>query len=180
MTNWAGAGSQRDINVPINDRWSPKDLRQALGRFTTGVTIIAARSPNGGYVGLTANSFTSLSLDPALVLWSLGCNQGSRHVFERCSHFAVNILSEHQADLSTRFASPVEDRFSGVGHSHTDWGVPLIHGCAAWFICSQQSCTEIGDHLLFVGRVEALGAVDQVPLLFHGGRYAAMRPAMDS
>lgn len=180
MMNCREAAGREGIDVPVSDRWNARDLRQALGRFTTGVTIIATRSSEGGYVGLTANSFNSLSLDPALVLWSLGRNQGSRHVFESCSHFAVNILSEHQADLSTRFASPVEDRFSGVSHSHTDWGVPLIHGCAAWFICSQQSCTEIGDHLLFVGRVEALGAADQVPLIFHGGRYAAMRPAMDS
>lgn len=163
--------------LPLQGSWDRRVLRQALGRFATGVTIITTRGEDGRSIGLTANSFNSLSLEPALVLWSLGMAQGSSAVFRDSSHFAINILSEAQIDLSRRFSSPVEDRFAGVDCVHDGLAAPLIKGCAAWLICRQRQHLQMGDHLLFIGEVEQLGTADEPPLLFHNGNYLLGRHA---
>lgn len=163
--------------LPLQTCWDHRQLRQALGRFATGVTVITTRAEDGRSIGLTANSFNSLSLDPALVLWSLGTKQGSSAVFRATSHFAVNILSADQIELSRRFSSAVEDRFQGVDFEKDRYAAPLITGCAAWLICRNRQHLQFGDHLLFIGEVESLGLGDDPPLLFHDGKYALSRSA---
>lgn len=158
-------------DLPLQNSWDRPVLRRALGRFATGVTVITTRDDEGCNIGLTANSFNSLSLDPALVLWSLGVTQGSSAIFKSSSHFAINILSARQIDLSRRFSSPVEDRFAGVDCVQEGLAAPLIKGCAAWLICRQRQHFQLGDHLLFIGEIEQLGAADEPPLLFHDGTY---------
>lgn len=159
-------------HLQMREQWDARRLRQTLGRFATGVTIVTTRTADGACIGLTANSFNSVSLDPALVLWSLGKKQGSSVAFRECSHFAINILSSSQIELSRRFASPVEDRFAGVDFSCGAFGAPLIDGCAAWLVCSNHQQYELGDHLLFIGEVQALGSGEEKPLVFHDGDYA--------
>jgi len=161
-----------ESGLPLQDSWDRRVLRQTLGRFATGVTVITTRTDDGRSIGLTANSFNSLSLDPALVLWSLGTTQGSSGIFRRSSHFAINILSAAQIELSRRFSSQVEDRFAGVDCVQDGLAAPLIKGCAAWLICRQRQHFELGDHVLFIGEVEQLGTADEPPLLFHDGNYA--------
>ena len=147
-------------------------LRAALGRFATGVTIITCLDGRGEAVGLTANSFASLSLDPPLVLWSLRKASGSRPAFEAARHFAINVLAETQVDLSRRFASAaVPDKFAEGAWAPGLGGVPVLAGCAAVFECQAEACHDIGDHLLFIGRVHRLADVAVPPLLFQGGHY---------
>lgn len=150
---------------------SPLELRAALGRFATGVTIVTCRGTRGDAVGLTCNSFNALSLDPPLVLWSLRRTSPSVKPFAAASHFAVNVLAEDQIELSRRFASAVPDKFGeGVWHDGAG-GAPLLVGAAAVFECERASHQVAGDHLLFIGRVLRLADAMLPPLVFHGGRY---------
>jgi flavin reductase (DIM6/NTAB) family NADH-FMN oxidoreductase RutF len=146
-------------------------LRDALGRFTTGVTIVTTLDADGAPVGLTANSFNSLSLDPPLVLWSLRRVSPSLDAFTRAQRFAVNVLGEAQVDLSRRFASPVEDKFAEGVWAPGIGGVPVLAGCAAVFECERFAQQEAGDHVLFFGRVIALSEAPVPPLLFQAGHY---------
>ncbi len=157
----------------------PRQLRRALGRFTTGVTIITTRLPDGSRVGLTVNSFSSVSLEPALVLWCLGKRQGSREAFCNSSHFAINVLSANQVELSRRFASPIADRFEGVDCHHDDVAAPLLPGSAAWFVCRHRVHHEVGDHIVFIGEVETYGSAAERPLLFSDGGYAVPGPMQE-
>ncbi|MEK8048472.1 flavin reductase family protein [Ideonella margarita] len=149
----------------------PKALRSALGRFATGVTIITCRDAAGQPVGLTANSFNSLSLDPPLVMWAL--RNASSHLidFQKATHFAVNVLAEDQIGLSRRFASPVPDRFAEGTWTDGQGGVPVLANCTAVFECHSDRHHAAGDHVLFIGRVLALHQADLPPLLFHAGNY---------
>ena len=146
-------------------------LRSALGRYATGVTIVTCRDAQGAAVGLTVNSFSSLSLDPPLVLWSLRCASASLPAFMQARHFAVNVLAERQVDLSRRFASAGADKFAeGVWHEGLG-GAPVLNQAAAVFECETTLRQEAGDHLLFIGRVERFLDGRQPPLVFFAGRY---------
>ncbi len=148
------------------------DFRAALAMFATGVTIVTARSADGAPIGLTANSFNSVSIDPPLVLWSLSRQAGSMPAFARGSHYAINILGADQRALAERFASKAADRFEGVAYQMGTAGVPLLDGAAAVFECFNRSRYEEGDHVIFVGEVERCTRRDGAqPLIFHGGRY---------
>jgi len=160
--------------LTLQDHWDSSQLRRAFGQFATGVTVITTRSKTGLNVGLTANSFSSLSLDPALISWSLGIGQRSLADFQSSSHFAINILSAAQIELARRFSSTVEHRFAGVDFVEDEVAAPVIRGCTAWLICRCYRALHLGDHLLFVGKVEALGVNGGEPLLFHDGRYGAL------
>ncbi len=152
--------------------FSTTEFRSALGMFATGVTIVTARSAHGAPVGLTANSFNSVSLSPPLVLWSLARSAGSMPAFERGSHYAVNILAADQRALAERFASKSIDRFADLDFRDGAGGAPVIHGAAAVFECYNRSRYEEGDHVIFVGEVERCSwRADAQPLIFHGGRY---------
>ena len=146
-------------------------LRQALGRFATGVTIVTCRDAQGQAVGLTCNSFSALSLEPPLVLWSLRSASPNVEAFRAARHWAVNVLGEAQVDLSRRFASPVTDRFSEGLWSDGLGGVPLLAGCSAVIQCERHEALETGDHWLFLGRVLALAEAPIPPLIFQSGRY---------
>lgn len=110
-------------------------FRRALGNFATGITVITATAPNGEKVGVTANSFNSVSLEPPLILWSIDKRSGSFKVFEQASHFAVNILAADQIDLSNHFARPSEDKFAGIDHDQGAGEAPILRDCAAVFQC---------------------------------------------
>lgn len=150
----------------------PIAFRMALGRFVTGVTVVTTLDARGAPVGLTANSFNSVSLDPPLVLWSLSRRSANLPVFERASHFAVNVLSVDQKALSDRFARPMEDRFRDVAWTPGAGGVPVLSGCAAVFECASEQRYEGGDHVIFLGRVERFDHENRVPLAYHAGGYA--------
>jgi flavin reductase (DIM6/NTAB) family NADH-FMN oxidoreductase RutF len=154
-----------------------QQFRAALGMFATGVTIVTVRSADGGLVGLTANSFNSVSLDPPLVLWSLAQRAGSMPVFTRGSHYAINILAADQKELAQRFAMRDIDRFAGVAWREGAGGAPVLDGAAAVFECANRSRYEEGDHVIFVGEVERCTARPGAqPLIFHGGRYFTELP----
>ena len=151
---------------------TPALLRNALGRFATGITVVTTVDPNGQPVGLTVNSFNSLSLEPALVLWSLGANSPLSEAFLGGNgHFAVNILRADQQPVSDHFASRSEDKFSSVAWHPGVAGVPVLDGCLASFECRRYAVHPGGDHHLLIGEVLQLEANEGVPLLFFGGRY---------
>lgn len=146
-------------------------LRSALGRFATGVTIVTCLDAQGGFVGLTANSFNALSLQPPLVLWSLRQSSPSLQAFVAASRFAVNVLAESQVDLSRRFASRVGRKFDEGTWAPGPHGAPVLAGCAAVFECEQHSHQTLGDHELFIGKVLSFDESPLPPLVFQGGHY---------
>ena len=155
------------------------DFRAALAMFATGVTIVTARGVDGVPIGLTANSFNSVSIEPPLVLWSLSRQAGSMPGFARGSHYAINILAADQLALAHRFASKELDRFQGVACSTGAGGAPLIDGAAAVFECFNRSRYQEGDHVIFVGEVERCSRREGAqPLIFHGGRYFTELPLL--
>ncbi|HEX7891812.1 MAG TPA: flavin reductase [Ramlibacter sp.] len=160
--------------------FDPREFRRALGTFPTGVAIITTRGPDGRPVGLTCNSFSSVSLDPPLVLWSLRTSSKSLAAFRAASCFAINVLAEDQGKLSARFASgTVDDKFEGVAHSEGLLGVPLIEDCLARFHCSTFSEHEAGDHVVFIGRVERFDHGRQEdPLVFYKGAYMMLAQSL--
>ncbi len=163
--------------MPSTPSFSKPEFKAALSMFATGVTIVTAKTASGQLVGLTANSFNSVSLTPPLVLWSLGKSASSMEAFSAGSHYAINILGADQQDLAKQFASQSADRFSGVPFSSGISGAPLLDGAIATFECFNRSRYDEGDHVIFVGEVEhcshrALAS----PLLFHGGKFYAEHP----
>jgi flavin reductase (DIM6/NTAB) family NADH-FMN oxidoreductase RutF len=145
--------------------------------FATGVTIVTARTPAGVLVGLTANSFNSVSLQPPLVLWSLAQAAGSMPALSTGSHYAINILAADQKDLAERLASGRADRWQGVAYTEGASGAPLLDGAAASFECFNRSRYEEGDHVIFVGEVERCShRAGAAPLLFHGGKFYTEHP----
>jgi flavin reductase (DIM6/NTAB) family NADH-FMN oxidoreductase RutF len=149
----------------------PQRLRQALGRFATGVTVITTRHPDGRLVGLTANSFSSVSLDPPLVLWSLRRQAPSLESFTASGWFAVNVLGAHQCDLSRQFATPHADKFATIPHEPGLGGCPLLQDSLAQFECRLQDSLLGGDHMIFIGSVERARHREGEPLIFSAGRY---------
>jgi flavin reductase (DIM6/NTAB) family NADH-FMN oxidoreductase RutF len=162
---------------PREPNFSKAEFRAALGMFATGVTIVTARSSTGELVGLTANSFNSVSMAPPLVLWSLARSATSMHAFSTGSHYAINILGADQQALALRFASRDTDRFVGVDFVDGVAGAPLLAGAAATFECFNRSRYEEGDHVIFVGEVErCTQRASTSPLLFHGGKFYTEHP----
>lgn len=152
------------------------EFRKALGAFATGVTIITTRAEDGTPVGLTANSFNSVSLNPPLVLWSLAKTAMSLEVFRQAPNWAVHVLAADQDELSGRFARRGENKFAGLDVDTGLGGVPLLKGCTARFQCRTAFQYEGGDHVIFVGEVLSFDRSDAAPLVFHSGRYAHAAP----
>jgi flavin reductase (DIM6/NTAB) family NADH-FMN oxidoreductase RutF len=152
--------------------FSERELRDALGRFATGVTVVTTMTPEGP-LGITANSFASVSLDPPLVLWSPHRKSRRFPAFEAASHFAVHVLSAGQRRLAEAFAGP-GDPFETVAFTPGIGEAPLLDGCAARFECRHEAGYEGGDHLIVVGEVLRLTQADLPPLLYHRGRYGAI------
>jgi flavin reductase (DIM6/NTAB) family NADH-FMN oxidoreductase RutF len=150
-------------------------LRSALGRFATGVAIVTAIDPDGQPIGLTVNSFSAVSLEPALVLWCLDNNSHNLSCFCKATHHAINILSVDQEELSNRFATWPVDRFAGLPWQPGAGGAPLFKDCCATFEVANETIHTAGDHTIFVSRVEKFSETpDLAPLLFHAGQYARL------
>lgn len=157
------------MNQPQTDT---RALRNALGRFATGIAIVTAIDPDGHPIGLTVNSFSAVSLQPALVLWCLDNGSHNLEAFRKASHHAINILSATQQDLSNRFATWPADRFVGLHWQAGAGGAPVFPDCCASFEVANETAHAGGDHTIFVGRVENYSeAPDLAPLLFHAGQY---------
>lgn len=149
----------------------PRHLRDAFGRFATGVTVVTIGGPDGP-MGFTANSFTSLSLDPPLVLWAPARSSSRFAPFAAARHFAIHILAEDQIDLCRRFARSGAG-FDGLSFEMNPEGVPVLPQALARFESVQHATHEGGDHLIVVGRVLRAAWRDGAPLVFSGGRYGA-------
>ena len=155
--------------------FDPRTLRDTLGLFVTGVTIITTQTECGEQVGITANSFNSVSLDPPLVLWSIALTSRSLEAFEAASNFAVHILRDDQARLSQTFAKSGTDKFTEIETTSGFGNVPLLPDCAARLECSLYGRHPAGDHIIYVARVERLQSdASARPLVYHGGQYAAL------
>jgi flavin reductase (DIM6/NTAB) family NADH-FMN oxidoreductase RutF len=148
-------------------------FRQALSQFATGVTVITTRLADGSFRGLTASSFNSVSLDPPLVLWSLGNVANSLPIFSGNSHYVINVLNADQAHLAKRFSRRTENPFEGVDYELSRTGQPILKGASAWFECHNRSRYPEGDHVIFVGEVEHCAFHPQPSLIFHGGQFGS-------
>jgi flavin reductase (DIM6/NTAB) family NADH-FMN oxidoreductase RutF len=153
------------------EHFDRRNFRHALGQFTTGVTIVTARAKDGRKIGLTVNSFTSVSLDPPLVLWCLSRQATDFALFNAASGFAVNVLSAKQHHLSRQFSTTLADKFTGVECEATTDGNPLLKGATAHFICRVTRRFDGGDHVIILGEVEEYRWSEGEPLVFHSGRY---------
>ncbi|WP_022728505.1 flavin reductase family protein [Fodinicurvata sediminis] len=156
-------------------------LRAALGSYATGVCIVTTTTEEGAPIGLTVNSFNSVSLEPPLVLFSLALRAMSLPVFQQAEHFAINLLSREQAALSQRFAKPLADRWAGVTYrTGRDSGCPLLPGSLAVFECTRHAVHEGGDHIIIVGEVRRLHwAGNAEPLIYLHGQYGHFQPDSD-
>ncbi|MGB9992829.1 flavin reductase family protein [Massilia sp. SM-13] len=152
-----------------------RHFRQALSQFATGVTVITTRLADGSFRGLTASSFNSVSLDPPLVLWSLGSGANSMPIFSGNSHYVINVLSADQAHLAKLFSTRTADPWDTVEYELSRTGQPVLKGATAWFECHNRSRYPEGDHVIFVGEVEHCEFSPQPPLVFHGGQFGSLR-----
>lgn len=151
-----------------------RELRNAFGSFMTGVTVVTAISESGEKVGFTANSFTSVSVDPPLLLVCPSNKLSSFEVFNQCKHFAVNILAEDQQDISNTFASAKGDRFADIKWTADEHGCPIIDGSVAHFSCSTFNAMPAGDHILLIGQVEQFASSDKPGLGYSKGGYFSL------
>lgn len=168
--------SENSTCVATETTLDPRALRRALGNFATGVTVVTAATASGRKVGVTANSFNSVSLDPPLVLWSIDKRSNSHAVFEQASHFAVNVLAADQIDLSNTFARPKEDRFAEIEFEAGEGGAPVFADCSARFHCEKYQQVDGGDHWIMIGKVVAFDDFGRSPLLYHQGVYSMVLP----
>jgi flavin reductase (DIM6/NTAB) family NADH-FMN oxidoreductase RutF len=153
-----------------------RELRNALGRFATGVCLITTVSEEGEALALTANSFSSVSLDPPLVLWNLQNNSDVYDSFARPRYFAINVLASEQMEHSNRYAKKGEHQLAPEHFQPGRHGAPVIHNALVCFECELDATHEGGDHLIIVGRVHDMQArPDGDPLLFYSGAYRELR-----
>lgn len=162
--------------MPDAAMFDSRDLRRVLGTFVTGVTVVTTIDRNGQFHGVTANSFSSVSLDPPLVLWSQAVKSHSHPAFFGAERFAVNILAEDQIELSKRFAKSSPDKFAGIDVDIGRSGVPLLRDCSARLQCRVVSRVPGGDHTIYVGEVLAIDQAERKPLVFGNGRYLLADP----
>lgn len=148
-----------------------KAFRQCLGKFATGVTVVTCSDADGNPCGITANSFSSVSLDPPLILWNIAKVSNSLEAYLEASHFAINVLSSGQRDVSAHFAQSDHTLFDDVEFELSAQNVPLLPGTIATFECRTHAIHDCGDHYIIIGEVESFTVGDQDPLLFYGGRY---------
>ena len=152
-----------------------RQLRQAFGTFVTGVTVVTAWDADGNPRGITANSFTSVSLDPPLLLVCIGKRAASFETFRSARAFAVNMLHEGQAEISALFASKSPDKFKATDHRAAHTGAPVLANCLTWFDCTVHDRVDAGDHMILIGYVQAFDTSASQPLAFCRGRYVAVQ-----
>ena len=146
-------------------------LRSAFGSFITGVTVVTCRDSQGNAVAMTANSFSSVSLDPPLCSWSIAKTARNFEAFQTCSHFTVHVLHSGQEHISRHFASKIDDKFSDVPHSIGRCNIPVLDDYSARFECETEYRYAGGDHVILVGRVMTFDYLDREPLIFFKGNY---------
>jgi 4-hydroxyphenylacetate 3-hydroxylase, reductase component len=163
-----------EVVAPPRPEHDQRDFRNALGAFPTGVCLITTAGPGGERVGLTVNSFSSVSLDPPMVLWSLARSAGCSGVFRDAEYFAINVLAAGDAQLSSHFAKAGADKFAAYGNRFSAGlgGVPLLEGAVANFECHSRYRKYGGDHIILIGVVERYSHTDRKPLIFCRGSYA--------
>lgn len=154
--------------------FSERELRDAMGCFATGVTVVTTMTDRGP-LGMTVSSFASVSLEPPLVLWSPARKSARFPAFEAASHFAVHILSEDQRNLAGIFAKSGIEAFEEVEYTPGIGGVPLLDGCTARFECSHAAGHDGGDHLIVVGEVLRISTCGKASLLFYRGSFSGIR-----
>jgi flavin reductase (DIM6/NTAB) family NADH-FMN oxidoreductase RutF len=156
----------------------PRMFRDTLGCFATGVTIITSVARDGELLGITANSFNSVSLDPPLVLFSLHRRAFSLQAFEEAGYIAINVLRDSQKQLSNVFAKALVDKWSGVGYEVWETGCPILTDCLASFECETQATHDGGDHVIFIGKVKRMSCNGAgAPLLYYRGSYCSLAEA---
>lgn len=153
------------------ESFDPRDFRNALGTFATGVAIVTTVGEAGVPVGLTCNSFSSVSLSPPLVLWSLSLRSPNLANFLQAPHFAVNVLASSQVEIARRFAQSIPGKFDGVGYTQGVAGVPLLSEVAAHLQCRNETRYYSGDHVIFIGHVLHYAWRECTPLVFYRGSY---------
>lgn len=156
------------------------EFRKTLGAFVTGVTVVSTKQEDGTPRGFTANSFTSVSLDPALVLICIGKSAASYPVFSAAAHFSISILAEDQKQVSSLFASKAADKFEQVAWHQGQTGSPIIDGAAAWFDCETHQVVEAGDHIILIGRVVDFANTTASPLGYGRGAYLTFSLSQDA
>ena len=156
------------------DRVSQVEFKKALGNYPTGVTVVTAFDEQNNPMGLTVNSFASVSIDPLLILWSIDKKSGSYEAFLKVNKFAVNILADDQADLCGLFASKVEDRFSQCTWEKTERELPVFPGALSQLECEVDKTIDAGDHIIFIGKVINILNEDKNPLLYHRRKFGAI------
>lgn len=169
--------TRHSVCFQTDDQPDLRLFRNCLGRFATGITVITTRAPNGKCEGMTANSFSAVSLDPPLILWSVKNEAPSLPAFLAAGAFTVNVLSQEQAGLSHHFATPKPDKFDGIDCAEGHGGCPVLPDTLAHFECSLHQVVQAGDHQIIIGRVERAQFDEAAaPLLFSAGRYAIATP----
>ena len=151
-----------------------KNFRQCLGKFATGVTIVTCADKGGKPYGITANSFSSVSLEPHLILWNIAKVSNSLQAFLDAEYFAINLLARNQQDLSSHFAKSDHTLFDTVEINRSQENVPLIPGTLACFECRTHQIHDCGDHYIVVGEVLRFASSEREPLLFFNGNYAVL------
>lgn len=154
-----------------DSEFDSRALRNALGAFTTGVTVVTTVDADGKRHGVTANSFSSVSLDPPLILWSQALTSKSFEAFRSSERFVVNIMGHHQIPVSNQFARSGDDKFTGIACQEGLGGVPIIEDCAAHLECTKVAAYPGGDHVVYIGQVERIHRSAHQPLAFAEGRY---------
>ena len=149
-------------------------VRQLLGRFATGVTVVTTRSASGAPVGMTASSLASVSLDPPLVLVAVDRSNDMHDALKTASHFAINILTADQEILSRRFASTDPNRFDGVGYREGRNGLPLLNDVVAHIECAMHAAVPSGDHTVYFGLVVGGEGTERVPLIYYRSGYGSL------
>lgn len=155
-----------------------RELRDALGRYPTGVAIVTALSDNKQPVGMTINSLASISLAPALIGWNIDQRSASYEIFTKAKSFAVTILAEGQVDLARRFATRGIDKFKGFDFDHSE--APVIPNACAWFTCKTRQTVPLGDHTMLVGEIIEFGTSPLSPLMFLGGQFQGAGENLDA
>jgi flavin reductase (DIM6/NTAB) family NADH-FMN oxidoreductase RutF len=148
------------------------DFRHCMGRFATGITVVSTINTQGKKCGMTINSFSSLSLEPPLILFSIDKNAHNHDSFATCKKFNVNILSDKQQQLSQSFAAPSGVKWDKINHSNDSNGIPTISECIAYIFCDMEQVYSGGDHSIIVGRVsDLITSSEEDPLLYFKGKY---------
>ncbi len=148
-----------------------EEFRAALGRFASGVTVVTTKDSDGNFFGITVSAFSSVSIEPPLILVCIDRKAGSHHAFQETKTFIVNILHENQQAISNQFASKLEDKFAGIEYTHGIENIPILQGALVNLECRLKDTFESGDHTIFVGEIENAIINEGNPLVYFNGSY---------